>query len=158
VRYECLIKRRSAPSDDRAKRKAAANALLQTQLRADLDSKRIVAYNITVEDLQQVEILRNRMNLSKGELTSIAFAMKTNQAFLTDDQNARKLADGVMAPTKAQTTPHMFAWLIFYRHLTDGDKATVIKEHEEACGEITPHLEEAYRIALQCRYYSSSNP
>ncbi len=81
-------------------------------IKATEDGK-VKKYNLELEDLQEVAILEKRKRLGKGELASIVFAKKTNQAFLTDDQGARKLASEVMNTRLVQTTPHLLGWLFF---------------------------------------------
>ena len=56
----------------------------------------------------------------------------------------------------AQTTPHLFSWLIFTGRLGDGDKDTVIAQHVEVGRHIAPHLQTAYKMALQCRLNSTA--
>jgi hypothetical protein len=84
-----------------------------------------------------------------GETSSIAFAMKIRQAVITDDQKARKLAQ-VAGHTLVQTTPHLFAWLIFTGRLGDSDHGVVASQHKALEGDLGPHLETAYGLALQC--------
>jgi hypothetical protein len=99
--------------------------------------------------------LEKRKRLGKGELSSIAFAMKIGQGFITDDRKALKLAQDAGHPL-AQTTPDLFAWLIFTGRLSDGDKDTIISQHEITGGDISQHLKIAYETALQCRLNSGS--
>lgn len=143
VLYECLHKPRTNPTEKEIK--------LQERLMAERDRGNFETYSIDVADLQDVEILENRMRLSKGELVSIAFAKKTQQAFLTDDQKARKLATSVMESSMVQTTPHLIGWLFFSSHLTDGDKATILREHTDFSRPLSEYFEAAYQEALRCR-------
>lgn len=144
VMYECLIKRR--------KKNTASDKELRTRLieaqrtRGDFQS-----YTLDIEDLQIVEILEKRKNLGKGELASIAFAMKTRQAFMTDDQKARKLGLQVLKESPTQTTPHMLSWLLFKNHITDGEKESIIKEHEKLGRPLAKYFESAYIEACRCR-------
>jgi len=108
-------------------------------------------YPLDIEDLQTVEILQRRKNLGKGELASIAFAMKTRQAFMTDDQKARKLGCQVLQDSPTQTTPHMLSWLIYNNHLSDGEMPTVLSEHNEVDRPLAKHFEDAYQEACRCR-------
>jgi len=50
--------------------------------------------------------------LGIGGLSSIAFSKKINQSFLTDDQNARKIAKEILRDDKIQTTPHIVGWFV----------------------------------------------
>lgn len=113
------------------------------------------SYSLALEDLQEVEILEKRNRLSKSELSSIAYARRTCQGFLTDDQQARKLALEVI-PGLVQTTPHLFGWLTFEGTLNDSDKAVVITEHEQLELPLRQHFEEVYQIAKQYRSFTDA--
>ena len=67
--------------------------------------------------------------------------MKTRQAFLTDDQKARKLGEEFMGSPGPQTTPHLVGWLFFHGHLIDQDKADVIEEHESMKRPLSKYFE-----------------
>jgi predicted nucleic acid-binding protein len=88
------------------------------------NSAGIKRVHIDLEDLQEVEILAQRRNLSKGELSAIAFARRTGQAILTDDQKARRLAETALASQYAQTVPHLAAWLL-YEGYVGGRSSTI---------------------------------
>lgn len=141
--YECLLKPRKTvtPEDEE----------LQKRLRIEQRNGHFQVYHLDVEDLLEVEILEKRKNLGKGELSSIAFAKRTRQAFLTDDRGARKLAQLVMSEKLVQTTPHLFGWLYFSQRLGDGDKEGIINEHERVARPLRPHFEEMYQRALYYR-------
>jgi hypothetical protein len=100
--------------------------------------------------LQAIQLLESRKRLGKGELSSIAFAMKIRQAVITDDQKARRLAES-SGHRMTQTTPHLHSWLIFTGRLTDSDHALVLHQHNSMAGSLEPHLRHAYELALQCR-------
>lgn len=142
VRYECLTKpRKKTPS--------AAEIELIRRLNREQERGGFVAYSCGIDDLQAIKLLESRKRLGKGELSSIAFAMKIGQAVMTDDMKARKLAED-SGHTLVQTTPHLFSWLIFGGRLGDADKATVIEQHVEMEQPLGPHFEKAYEMALQC--------
>ena len=143
VYYECLFKPRRNPTKE--------ELLLKDRLRNERSEGAFQTYHLDIEDLQDIIILENRKRLSKGELSSIAFARKTRQAFLTDDQKARKLASQVMDRTKVQTTPHLFGWLYFTNRLGDRDKDQVIQEHCHFRRPLASYFEEMYQEALRCR-------
>jgi predicted nucleic acid-binding protein len=107
-------------------------------------------HSCDIDDLQAIKVLESRKRLGKGELSSVAFAMKIGQAVITDDMKARKLAED-SGHSLTQTTPHLFSWLIFRGRLLDSDKSTVIKQHKEMDRPLAPHFETAYEMALQCR-------
>lgn len=143
VHYECLFKPRRNPAKE--------ELFLQDRLRKEHNKGAFQKYHLDIEDLQDIIILENRKRLSKGELSSIVFARKTRQAFLTDDQKARKLASQVMDRTKVQTTPHLFGWLCFSNRLGDVDKDHVIQEHCQLRRPLAVYFEEMYQEALRCR-------
>ncbi len=149
VYYECLHKPRKNPSKK--------DVELQDRFRNECRRGAFSSHHLDIEDLQDVMILENRKKLSKGELSSIAFAKKTRQAVLTDDQKARKLAEQVMDRQMVQTTPHLFGWLYFTNRLSDGDRAEIIAEHEKYNGRLAPYFEIMYREALRCRLMAQSS-
>lgn len=143
VSYECLHKPRN--------HETTQDTELKSRFRAEQQSGRIRAYSLDVADLQEVAVLEARKRLSKGELSSIVFARKTRQAFLTDDQKARRLSESVLEQSMTQTTPHLFGWLMFTCKLSDGDKDPIVIEHEKFNRPLRPHFEEMYIEALRCR-------
>lgn len=143
VNYECLIKRRSKL--DRLEED------LKERLHTARNRGQFKVYSLDLEDLAEIEILEKRRNLGKGELSSIAFAKRTGQAFLTDDQAARELAGQILGLAQVQTTPHLAGWLFFLGHLSDSDKETIVKEHSSNGRPLSPFFEQAYLLALQYR-------
>jgi hypothetical protein len=143
VAYECLLKPRKNVTD--------ADVELRSRLQAAQEAQAFSVFSLDIDDLQTVELLEKRKRLGKGELSSIAFALKTRQAFLTDDQKARKLAADVLSNPGAQTTPHLFGWLYFNNHLTDSEKDSVIAEHKQLARPLATFFEQIYLEALRCR-------
>ena len=142
VHYECLVKpRKSLTEADQELRRR----LIREQVRGGFR-----AYSCAIDDLQHVQVLESRKKLGKGELSSVAFAMKIGQAVMTDDQKARRLAES-SGHNLTQTTPHLHSWLIFTGRLTDADHALVISQHKAMARPLEPHLRRAYELALQCR-------
>jgi len=148
VIYECLHKPRKSESE--------ADRQLQNRLRAAAKASEVTVCPIQIEDLQIVALLENRKRLGKGELSTIAFAIRTRQAVLSDDQKARRLVNDIMS-RPAQTTPHLFGWLYFVNRLSDSDKDIVIGEHREVGRPLELHLEAAYREALRCRLMAANS-
>ena len=142
VVYECLHK----PSQLRPERTE-----LQKRLRSKLSDGSITAHPIEIEDLQDVQVLRNRKKLSIGELSVMVFARKTTQALLTDDKGAQKLASAVMSAAAVQSTPHLFAWLYFNSLLSDGDKDQVVADLRSVNRNLQPHLDNYHEEAQRCR-------
>jgi len=148
VRYECLHK----PGQSRPER-----AELQNRLRREVRSGGVSAYSIDLEDLQDVETLDKRKRVSKGELSSIVFAKKTQQAFMTDDKKAANLARTMIPTDKVQSTPHLLGWLYFNGRLLDADKVTILTELEELNRNLRTQIEETYHEALRCRLMSQAS-
>jgi hypothetical protein len=149
VVYECLIKQRQKNTEN--------DLILQSRLRQAQKQSDFAVYPLDVSDLQMVAILENRKKLGKGELSSIALAMKIRQAFLTDDQKARKLAAIVMDSPGAQTTPHLFGWLVFINAISDSEKQIVVDEHGRLGRPLKSHFEDTYLEALRCRLMLSTS-
>jgi len=143
VRYECLHK-------PRKKSQSAAETELMRRLTQEQKRGGFAAHSCDIGDLQAIKLLESRKRLGKGELSSIAFAMKIGQAVITDDMKARRLAKD-SGHAYIQTTPHLFAWLIFKGRLGDSDKGTVITQHKAMNRPLTPHFKTAYEMALQCK-------
>lgn len=143
VIYECLYKPRKSTDP--------CDSELCSRLRTAQQASDFKTYPLDIADLQTIEILENRKRLGKGELSSLAFALKTGQAFLTDDQKARKLAREVMRRSITQTTPHLVGWLFFTGQLVDSEKDTVIKEHQEMNRPLSKYFEEMYLESCRCR-------
>jgi hypothetical protein len=144
VIYECLHRRRLKTNE--------CDTELQRRLRSERTNGFFKSYSLALEDLQEVEILEKRKRLSKGELSSIVFAKRTGQAFMTDDQKARRLAFEVI-PGLVQTTPHLLGWLLFEGALKDSDRTVVIAEHEELELPLGKYFEETYLIVQQFRSF-----
>ncbi len=142
VHYECLIKPRKSPTE--------ADHELRRRLQAEQRGGSFVAHSCGIGDLQDVKVLESRKRLGMGEISSIAFAMRIGEAVLTDDQKARKLAQAA-GHRLVQTTPHLFSWLIFTRRLGDSDVPVIIDQHKALEGNLAPHLDRAYGLALQCK-------
>jgi hypothetical protein len=104
-----------------------------------------------------VETLDKRKRVSKGELSSIVFAKKTQQAFMTDDKKAANLARTMIPTDKVQSTPHLLGWLYFNGRLLDADKVTILTELEELNRNLRTQIEETYHEALRCRLMSQAS-
>lgn len=146
VYYECVLKERRKPKSE--------DIQLQGKLKKEI-GKNIKVYHLEIEDLQEIQILENRKNLGKGELSSIAFANRTRQAFLTDDQKARKLATAVMKDAPVQTTPYLFGWLIYNRNILDHEKNIVLDQHKSFKGQLSDYFADIYREAMKYKLMSS---
>lgn len=146
VEYECLYKaRKSSSPQERELRERMEREQRQGQFKA---------CSIEIEDLQQIGHMRGQRRVSFGELSSIAFAKRTGQAFLTDDQRARKLAHMNLEAQFVQTTPHLFGWLIFTGVLNDSDKEQVLVEHVEMGRPLYRYFAQMYVRAVEQRLAS----
>jgi hypothetical protein len=142
VIYECLHKR----GQHRLERLE-----LQKRLKTELEDGSITSHPIDLEDLQQVEVLRNRKRVRVGELSVLVFAAKTQQAILTDDMGAQKLARSHLQAEAIQSTPHLVAWLYFGSLLGDGDVSQVKAELAALSRNLDPHYDNFYLEAQRCR-------
>jgi len=122
VYYECLVKARKNETPEELE-------LQQRLISEQKKNGQFKDYHIDIEDLQEIDILKKRKNLDKGELSSIVFAKRTHQAFLTDEKDARSVAEQVMSEGMVQTTPHLFGWLFYRNGLIDSDKEQILREH-----------------------------
>jgi predicted nucleic acid-binding protein len=142
VHYECLHK----PGQPRPERSE-----LQERLKQQIKNGAIRPCSIEIEDLQEVAVLQSRKRLSKGELSSMVFAKKSLQAFMTDDRKAANLARMTMSADNVQSTPHLLAWLYFNGRLQDSDRSTILSELSALKRNLQPHIDNAYTEALRCR-------
>ncbi|MDR1164296.1 MAG: hypothetical protein LBO66_00210 [Deltaproteobacteria bacterium] len=124
---------------------------LQVRLRSAINNGDFRETPLAVEDLQAVQILETRQRLGKGELTSIARAINTRQAFMTDDQEARKFATATFARVSVQTTPHLFSWLVFTSSISAQEASEIIEDNIQMKRPLKPHLEKAFEIARRAR-------
>lgn len=149
VHYECLHKPRNQISSEEIE--------LMNRLKQEINQNRFQSYDISIEDLQEIEILEKRKSLSKGELSSIVFAKKTRQALLTDDQGARKLAESYIERKHVQTIPHLFGWLFYAGKLVDSDKDPIIQEHSSFNRPLEIYFNKMYEKALQLKLSKQIN-
>ncbi|GAB3417295.1 hypothetical protein [Niabella aquatica] len=144
VEYECLFKVRTSPTtEDRE---------IQKRLIKEKKYGSFPTHYLSIDDLQDSDILEHSQHLGRGELSSIAFCKKTNQVFLTDDQNARKIAKSILGSGSVQTVPHLVGWLFYIGILTDGDLEPLIEQHNSFARPLEPYFRimhnEAMRIKL----------
>lgn len=148
VRYECLHK----PGQVRPER-----VEMQKRVRREIGAGNIVCCNIELEDLQDIQVLAARKRVSTGELSSMVFAKRTGQAFLSDDGKARKLAVTIMEKEFVQSTPHLVGWLFFQGKLQDSDKDQIATDLSLLNRSLYPHLDNAYEEGCRCRLMSISS-
>ena len=142
VIYECLYKA-SPVLPERIE--------LQNRLKRALADQHVTSYKIDVEDLQDLEVLRNRKKLSLGELSVMVFARKTSQAVFTDDRGAQKLSRTIMAEATVQSTPHLYGWLYFTSLLGEGDLEQIRSDLQGFKRSLDPHLGQYHTEAQRCK-------
>lgn len=150
VEYETLVRRRTTngPAQDELR-----NRLLRAR-----ELGCFKAHTISVQDLTEIARLQVRKRLGMGELSSIAFAQRIGQALLTDDRRARRLAADALGPQRAQSSPHLLAWLYYAGHMSDGDVSTAIAQHEEVERPLRPHFLAAHELACRARLMDARRP
>ena len=143
VLYECLHKPRKAVTPEQTE--------LIKRFEAARDGKTFTTQVCDLDDLMAVNS-RAPMRLNSGELSCIAIAYKMNTiAVMTDEKLARQYAERSLS-LKVETTPKLYAWLHYSRHLSDGDHDDVISEHEKyERRPLTNFFNDAYKTALQYR-------
>ena len=76
---------------------------------------------------------------------------------MTDDRQARRFAEQLLQLIVV-TTPKLYAWLHYNRHLLDSDHYDVVREHERyERRPLSRFLHEAYEVALQYRLRDSGS-
>lgn len=141
VLYECIFKPRKKIDEKQIE--------LINRFKKEREKKRFQDYTISIEDLQSADVLANSKRQSKGELTSIIFASKTRQAFITDDQGARKLAAKLLDPADIQTSPILLGHLVYSGKIMDSQVDEIIKEHNELEGSVSEYFKKAFYESLE---------
>lgn len=143
VLYECLYKPRSTVTPQQEE--------LKNRLVAARNQQKFPIQKCELEDLISVMQSAPR-RLGSGELSCIAAAYRIRSiAFMTEDKAARKFAVNTLG-ISIETTPKLYAWLHFHRHLIDDDHRKVIQEHESfESRPLTQFFNQAYEEAQRCR-------
>lgn len=142
VRYECLHKRGSNSPEWNEQRK---------RLRERVTAGEVMFCDIELEDLQEVASLEGRLAISKGELSSIAWAKRTRQSFFSDDKKAKRLAKTVLEDESIQDTPHLCAWLCIKGGIHEHDEEQIRADLKSLNRFLDPHISNAFRSALEIR-------
>lgn len=142
VQYELLIKPRS--------QRKTSDIELCGRLEREQAAGGFPSHACTIDDLRMVSALEERKKLGKGELSSIALAMRLYQAVITDDRKAAKLSRDA-GHGLTQTTPHLLSWLEFNDALSDADKRAVLEQHAELKGTLVRPFQDALEMARQCK-------
>jgi hypothetical protein len=148
VEYECLFKERSTPTKH--------DKEIQERLEKIKRSGAFPAHHLSIDDLQDSDIVKYSQCLGRGELSSIAFCKKTNQVFLTDDQKARKIAKLILGEGKTQTVPHIVGWLFYEGILTDIDLEPMIEEHKMFDRPLEQYFRSVYAEAMRVKLMTKS--
>jgi predicted nucleic acid-binding protein len=143
VLYECLGKPRKTVTLEQTE--------LINRFKAARDGNLFPTQACELDDLLVIS-RKAPVGLGSGELSCIATAYKlTTIAVMTDERQARLYAEQSLRLI-VETTPKLYAWLHYNRHLSDGDHGEVITEHEKyERRPLTKYLNEAYETALQYR-------
>lgn len=143
VLYECLYKPRSSVTSQTAEMIARLN-----KARA---AGGFPVQECDLDDLADVA-RRSPRGLGSGEMSCIAMAYRIRTlAFMTDEKKARKFAEATLG-LNVETTAKLYAWLHFHGHLSDGDHADVISEHEiYESRPLSPFFQQAFEEAMRCR-------
>jgi hypothetical protein len=142
VRYECLFKSGA---------NSPAWIELRNRLQVCVGNHEIMFCDIDLEDLQEVATLEGRLAISKGELSSIAFAKRTGQSFLSDDRQAKFLAKSVLDENSIQDIPHLCAWLCINDVIHESDRDTIRAELGTLKRYLDPHIANAFLGALEIK-------
>lgn len=148
VEYECLFKARKNPS--------SAEQLVQERFRKEFNKGKFQSHGISISDLQDPDIVNLRKKIGMGELSSIAFARKINQCFLTDDQKGRRLASELLGAKRVQTTPHLLGHLIYLRVIIESEVDQLIKDHNDCERPLERFFREVQREALKIRFMTGN--
>lgn len=148
VLYECVHKPRKAFTPEMIEllerlRSARAEGVFPIQA-CDLDDLLTVSLNAPTR-------------LSSGEISCIAMAYRISTvAVMTDERLARRYAEEKLS-LRVETTPRLYGWLHYHRHLSDGDHLEILAEHEQhERRPLTKFFNEAYEVALQYRLMNQS--
>jgi len=148
VLYECFQKQRSELSQEQ---KELHSRLLRERNRGRFELK-----TCSIEDLLAVTATAP-MRLGAGELSCIAAAYRDGSvALMTDEKLARRHSEERLG-LKVETTPKLYGYLHFKRHLNDSDHFSIVSEHERyERRPLTRFFNEAYEEALRCRLASGT--
>lgn len=143
VLYECIRKPRKQTTREKEE-------LIQRFATAR-DSGAFPVHHCDLDDLVAVCRIAPAA-LSSGELSCIAMAYKIRtMAVMTDERQARRFAEEKLG-LRVETTPRLYGWLHFNRHLSDGDHPDVLAEHDKyERRPLTEYFKKAYESALQYR-------
>ncbi|MGR2930083.1 hypothetical protein [Acidithiobacillus ferriphilus] len=148
VLYECAYKPRNEPSPEQIE--------LSKRFRSAREDGAFTIQACALDDLLAVS-LNAPVALGSGELSCIAMAYRMSTvAVMTDDLQARRYAESKIS-LRVETTPRLYGWLHYCRHLSDGDHPEIMAEHERyERRPLTSFFNEAYTSSLEYRLMDSS--
>lgn len=124
VLHECSAKRSVSPAEQQEQQKE-----LLTRLQIERTNGRFSLQGCSVNDLAAVSAAAPG-KLGAGELSCIAVAYGIrSMVFMSDDKAAKKYAEEKLN-LQVESTPRLYGYLHYHRHLGDSDHSKVIQEHE----------------------------
>ncbi len=143
VLYECLQKPRGSVTPQKQE---MMNRLVRAR-----SVGRFPVQECSIEDLMAISG-KAHGRLGAGELSCMATAYRIRSiAFMTDELLARKYAKDQLQ-LSIETTPRLYGYLHYHRHLGDSDHADVVAEHESfESRPLSRYLNEAFHEAMRCR-------
>jgi hypothetical protein len=149
VEYECLAKKGRPP--------AFGEQYLRDLMRALVERGAFETHGLSIEDLQERDILASRKKMGLGELSTLAFTKGKRLAFMSDDQRARKFAAEMLPGGIVQTTPHLLGWLTYRRKISPAVRARILSDHEKTGGGLSEHLGRSHDLARGYREMADSS-
>lgn len=148
VLYECLSKPRQSVSPEQAE--------LMDRLRQERGVGRFPVKGCSLDDLIAVSSAAPG-RLGAGELSCMATAYGIGGfAFMTDERLAFRYAKEALH-IPVETTPRLYGYLHYHKHLNDSDHTSVIAEHEKfERRPLTRFFQEAYEEAMRFRLMDAS--
>lgn len=124
VLHECFAKRRVSSAVQQEQQKQ-----LMSRFNSERARGRFTLQGCSINDLAAVSEAAPG-KLGAGELSCIAVAYSIqSMAFMTDDNAAKKYARDKLN-LRVESTPRLYGYLQYHRHLGDSDHSKVIEEHE----------------------------
>lgn len=148
VRYEALLKVWNGM------KKKAFESELKKRLAKELKNNNIIVYNISVEELQDPQVLKDRKKFGKGEISCIVFAKNKNISFITDDQGARKYSKTILGNNRVRTIPHLVGFLFFISLISDSDISEIIIDHKRFKSDIVEYIKTCYETSMKLKINS----
>jgi len=143
VIYECIHKPRKTATD--------TDIELMRRFSSMLKMNDFYRMKISIQDIQDFEKTYNTKGIGKGEMSCIILAQKYKQSIITDDQDARKIAENIIPREFVQTIPRLVGHLVFCGHIIDSDISDILDAHSAFNRNLEPHLTRCFHLALEQR-------